>query len=59
MLAERLGSSGPDDLRAPLLLACAFSAFRVATIAWMAGGATASLADLTDDALAQLAHGFG
>jgi AcrR family transcriptional regulator len=58
MLAERLGSSGPDDLRAPLLLACAFSAFRIATIAWMQSGATASLPDLIDDALAQLAHGF-
>ena len=59
VLAERLGSSGSGDLRAPLLVACAFSAFRVATIAWMTGGATTSLADLIDDALAQLAHGFG
>ena len=59
VLADRLGASAPDDLRPALLVACAFCAFRIATIAWMSGGATASLPDLIDDALDQLAVGFG
>jgi hypothetical protein len=58
LLAERLGSSDPSDLRPPLMVASAFCAFRIATIAWMATGGTASLTSLLDDALDQLARGF-
>jgi AcrR family transcriptional regulator len=56
-LAQRFGD-GAGDMRPALLVACAFSAFRIAMLTWMQDGGTGSLADLVDDALGQLAAGF-
>jgi AcrR family transcriptional regulator len=56
-LARRFGA-GAGDMRPALLVACAFSAFRIAMITWMQDGGTGSLADRVDEALGQLAAGF-
>jgi AcrR family transcriptional regulator len=55
--ADRLGLE-PGDVRPRLLAAAALAARRVATDRWLESAGAEDLADLLDDALAQLASGL-
>jgi len=59
LVAARLGTDDPTDLRAALVVAATFTAFRVATVAWLDRSDPTTLTQLLDDALAQLAAGLG
>ncbi len=58
IIAQRIGSTDPTDLRPALIAACAAAAIRVAVSVWIAGGGVASLSDLVDQALGLLSEGL-